>query len=351
MRQHPAKLLVSGFALVALAGCGGSAGVTPTGQAPDTLSPASHSPAPTAVSSEQTPSAGLEGRIVYGGDAAYFVANADWTDPQRIVEPDLYCCLMRISPDRTRILTMPGDDATGAVRGGTLTIDGTSLFTLLPASDPTLNLIPQAWSPDGTRIAFAAWDDADASRTGAYTARASDGSDLVRVTAEHAGFSLDIPLDYSPDGKQLVFFRSVRPDAPPDFNSDLGGSLWIVNVDGSGARELPTGQAKPWWHARWSPDGSKIVFGVERLQDRGGLWTIRPDGSDLTEVFADPEGGFAAWPIWSPDGAKLMFNLLTTNDAFEHPDSSVHVVNADGSNDMVVAEGPGFKSGAGDWWR
>ena len=42
-----------------------------------------------------------------------------------------YCCVNRLSPDRTHILVMPGDDFTGAVTGGTLTIDG-SVFALLP---------------------------------------------------------------------------------------------------------------------------------------------------------------------------------------------------------------------------
>ena len=52
-----------------------------------------------------------------------------------------------------------------------------------------------------------------------------------RVTT--APCSRTSPLDYSPAGKQIVFYRAVR--AEPDFPIDLGGSLWVVNVDDSDA--------------------------------------------------------------------------------------------------------------------
>jgi len=94
----------------------------------------------------------LEGHILLGLDTVY-VANADGTDRQAVHPPGAYCCANRISPDHTLILAMPGTDETGAVRGGTLSLDG-SEFELLPKPDPTLNLVPQVWSPDGERIAF-----------------------------------------------------------------------------------------------------------------------------------------------------------------------------------------------------
>jgi hypothetical protein len=35
-----------------------------------------------------------------------------------------------------------------------------------------------------------------------------------------------------------------------------------------------------------------ILFASERLSERGALWTVRPDGSDLTQLFADGKGRF-----------------------------------------------------------
>lgn len=312
---------------------------------------ATSSPSGTAVPSHSiTGSASAAGIAVEGhillGRGTYYIANADGSGEQQLSDPGTYCCLARISPDHTRILTMPGTDQTGAVRGGTLTIDG-SQFELLPRTDQTLNLVPQGWSPDGTRIAFEGWDDTDPSRTGVYTARASDGGDIVRVTT-HPGRPHDIPLDYSPDGMQLVFYRAIR--AEPDDGVDMGGSLWVVNVDGSDAHQLDTGDAKPWWQARWSPDGSRIVFSTERLQAVGALRTIKPDGSGLTTVFEDPAGGYVVAPVWSPDGSKIMFSLDPMNDAFQHPVNAIYAINADGTGLTLVIGGAGFK-GVSEWWE
>ncbi len=267
------------------------------------------------------------GRVILS-TGTYYVANADGSDQRRLADPGTYCCLARISLDHTRILTMPGTDQTGAVRGGILTL-ATGEFRLLPRSDPTLNLVPQAWSPDGARIAFEGWDESDPSRTGVYSARVSDGGDLQRITTS-GGLPHDMPLDYSPDGTQIVFHRAAR--AEPEVDIDLGGSLWVVNVDGSGMHRLETGNVRPWWQARWAPDGSRIIFSTERLQSVGALWAIKPDGSSLTKIFEDPAGGFAIGPVWSPDGSQVVFSLDPVNDAFTHPDSEIYLVNADGSD-------------------
>ena len=286
----------------------------------------------------------LDGHIILGRDT-FYIGNADGSGLEELADPSTYCCIARISPDRTRILTMPGTDQTGAVRGGTLTLDG-SEFELLPRPDETLNLVPNLWSPDGTRIAFEGWDPSDPSRTGIYTARV-DGTDLVRVT-NSPGLPHDSPLDYSPDGTQIVFYRAVR--AEPDFPIDLGGSLWVVNVDGSDAHELDTGEVRPWWHADWSPDGSTILFDTERLQPTGAIWAIKPDGSDLKKVFEDPAGGFAVAATWSPDGGKIMFALNPTNDTFVHNDNEIQAINADGTGMTLVVGGSGYKYIL-DWWE
>lgn len=225
-----------------------------------------------------------------------------------------------------------------------LSIDGSD-FVRLRLKDPTLNLVPQAWSPDGTRIAFEGWDESDPSRTGVYTAR-EDGEDVVRVT-DAGGLPHDTALDYSPDGAQLVFFRAIA--AEPNFPIDLGGSLWVVNVDGTNARKLEMPGTMPDWWARWSPDGTKILFSTARAQPTGELWTIHPDGSNLTKIFEDSEGRFALQPTWSPDGTQIMFALDPIADAFQHPPNELYVIRADGTGLTLVIGGSDFKRGL-EWW-
>ena len=324
-----------------LVGCAAS----PTAGAPTTTASESSLSAPATSHVEAVPTA-LEGRILLGDKDTFYLANADGSAVEQLADPRQYCCLARISPDHSRILTMPGTDQIGAVRGGTLTLQQPH-FELLPRADATLNLVPQAWSPDGTRMAFEGWDDSDPNRTGIYTAGTADGTDMTRVTTV-TGRAHDVPLDYSPDGLHLVFYRAVR--AEPDFPIDTGGSLWVVNVDGSDPHQLDTGTVRPWWWARWSPDGSTIVFGAERLQPTGGLWTIKPDGSSLTVLVRGSASKFPVGPVWSPDGSAVMFVMNPVNDAFRHPDNEIDVISVDGSGLTPVIAGPGFKR-LSDWWK
>jgi len=294
-----------------------------------------------AMATIRHPSLGVPGRLLFtrttGNDVQTIFMAAGRTE-RRVTEPGSYCCLVRVSPDRRRILVMPGGDIQPPLTGGTIDFTGEN-FKRLPLTDPTLNLIPQAWSPDGRRIAFEGWDDSDPSRTGVYTARASDGGDLVRVTSR-PGLMHDIPLDFSPDGRRLVFYQSSFVDPEPN----LDGSLWTVSVDGSNVREIASAAVGPAPWARWSKDGRKILFANQRLATSGVLWTVNPDGSNLHTLFKDRAGGFPIDPVWSPNGSQVMFALDPTNDRFTHPDNALYVINADGTHPHMVLASPDFKS-------
>ena len=263
---------------------------------------------------------------------------------RRLTRPGAYCCLVRISPDHRRVLVMPGGNIAPPVTGGTINLAGVG-FQRLPLADPKLNLVPQAWSPDGTRIAFEGWDDSDPSRAGVYITNAADGTNAVRVTTR-PGLHHDIPLDYSPDGTRLVVYRSVGVDPDPY----VGGSLWVVNVDGSGLHEIAGASVRPAAWARWSRNGRTILFANERTAPSGAIWTVRPDGTNLAKVFADRRGRFPIQPVWSPDGSKILFALDPTNDQFTHPFNGLYLIRADGSHLQLLIGGNSFKSQP-EWWR
>jgi Tol biopolymer transport system component len=194
-----------------------------------------------------------------------------------------------------------------------------------------------------TRIAFEGWDDSAPSRTGAYTARYPGGGDLRRVTTRR-GVRHDIPLDYSPDGRRLLFYRSAHGDPDPK----TGGSLWTIGVDGKGARRI-NGSAHPSDWARWSPNGHKILFATERTAQSGALWTVTPKGSHLTKIF----GGFRGFPItptWSPNGSRILFMLDSTNDEFTHPDNLLVVIRSDGTHLREVI-GSHDRKRWPEWWQ
>lgn len=328
------------LAAIVLAGCSGA---TATGSA-STATPVVSASASASVSDVLHP----QGRILFlrtsGNDQhAYFTANADGTGEEQVSGPGEYCCVDRISPDRSRILVMPGGTPPSPVTGGTIARGGDD-FQALELTDQTLNLVPEAWSPDGSRFAFEGWNDADPTRTGIYTGTIGRVTELVRLTST-SGAPHDVALDFSPDGRMLVFYRAVRGE--PDFPIDIGGSLWVVNTDGSAARELDT--PPPNWWARWSPDGSTILFASERNQATGAIWTIRADGTGLTKVFDDADGGFPIDPIWSPDGTQIMFMLDPVADRFTHPNNILYVMRADGTGLTTLIDTPDFKSSP-EWW-
>ena len=316
--------------------CSGSGNASPA------VTPAQGSS--TTATAGSSPEEPVDGHLLYwkteSHDSQTFFMRDDGGEHQ-ITQPDTFCCLMRVSPDREHILTMPVEDLS-PVTGGTIGIDGSGPFEPLHLLDPTLNLVPQAWSPDGSRIAFEGWDDTDPSRTGAYASNV-DGTGLVRIT-ERPGIPHDAPLDFSPDGTQVVIYRFGTEN-----DSQTGGELWVSNVDGSEAHVVADTSAHPGFWARWSPDGSRIIFSEERKLTTGRIWTVRPDGSELTEFYEDPDGGFAINPVWSPDGSEVFFALDSTNDEFEHPENVLAVVGADGRDVRVVDDSPGFKSSQ-EWY-
>ncbi|MDP9302403.1 MAG: hypothetical protein M3P43_16160 [Actinomycetota bacterium] len=129
----------------------------------------------------------------------------------------------------------------------------------------------------------------------------------------------------------------------------MGGSLWVVGVDGKGARRI-SGLAHPADWARWSPDGRKILFATQRTAPLGVIWTVSPDGSDLVKLFVDPTGRFPITPTWSPDGSLILFALDPTNDEFTHPNNSLDVINADGTHLQQVIGAADFKRWP-EWWK
>jgi Tol biopolymer transport system component len=228
----------------------------------------------------------------------------------------------RWSPDGTQIAFTDCLDPPECHTSAVIVDVGSGAIRALPMPDPDSLLIGcSVWSPDAQRLACGAGGQSDPGLNGIYTMRTSDGGGLLRVTSNPEGE--DDPGDYSPDGTKLVFRRS-NPTRPEASNA----AIFTVNLDGSGLRRV-----SPWGHrgvgvkAGWSPDDNKILF-----SNNGSLFTVRPDGSELTKIQLAGLGSraLAFDPSWSPDGSKIVFPMY----AQPRPGTAainIYTANVDGS--------------------
>ena len=285
----------------------------------------------------------LHGKILFireGGEyseVTVFTAAANGTHERRLSD---FGESPRFSPDGTEVMMAGPAPEDQRITAGIVHSDGSHLQTI-PLRDPSLNLGAGAWAPSGKRLALEGWDDSNPDHTGVYLVGVPDGTGLVRLTShpDH-----DIPMDFSPDGSQIVFLRA-EPATDP-----ITGSLYVVNVDGTGLQRITPPGLDVGAAARWAPNGKEIVFSGSATEPRGSIRVVRPDGTGLRKVFEDPKGGTATAPTWSPDGHKIMFALIKAsalNKAGLQPDK-LCVIGEDGKGFAVVLDTPDFKN-LPDW--
>ncbi|MEA2522247.1 MAG: TolB protein [Actinomycetota bacterium] len=180
--------------------------------------------------------------------------------------------------------------------------------------NPCGRMCTVAWSPDGSTIAF------------------THGDTLELVNPQGGGRrtvttfpGISAPM-WSPDGQRIAFLTQ--------------GGLYTIDQDGSGLHSLGVNA----WDAAWSPDGSRIAYlsSTTDCNAQGGcviaLRTVRPDGTNPTEVVRAGRGPFLAfWPglTWSPDGTQL---ALVVRGPQGQP-LGLYLVNEDGSGLRLLRQG------------
>ncbi len=138
-----------------------------------------------------------------------------------------------------------------------------------------------AWSPDGTRIAFAATVGGN---TDIYAADA-DGQNVIRITEAPEA---DQEPAWSPDGGTIAF-TSLRSGTP---------QIWAMNADGTGVRQLTTGAGANSAPA-FRPDGRVIAF-VSTRDGNADLFEMGNEGADPRAITRTPES--EAFPAYFPNG-------------------------------------------------
>jgi TolB protein len=160
------------------------------------------------------------------------------------------------------------------------------------------NMAFPAWSADGTRIAFSI---SDGSTDGLLVTTPSYPSgDSAELRYNGVGvFASD--LSFSADGQKAAFTRS---------GADAG--VYVGTLGYTGGNWTFTGVTKVFGAAGvtyrrpvLSPDGRKIVFGIEDDDPAGEIYVMNADGTGLKRLTSS--SGVDTDPSWSPDGRRIAF--------------------------------------------
>ncbi|HEY2546968.1 MAG TPA: hypothetical protein VGI46_12950, partial [Candidatus Acidoferrum sp.] len=220
--------------------------------------------------------------------------------------------------------------------------DGSDVTTLVEKMEGTNSPLPGegydvTWSPDGKQIAFisATPDERAAEASGdpmvitryLYKPDAGEGMTRFNDNQRLHIFAVDVAskrvrqlttgiydehsIDWSPDGKEILFASNREPNQDEFFNYDI----FALNVADSSVRRLTATEYNE-YEPLWSPDGKHIVYrGTKRgLTDRETtmedthVWMMNADGSDRREIGAVIDNRQGA-PKWSPDGSAVYFTV------------------------------------------
>lgn len=130
------------------------------------------------------------------------------------------------------------------------------------------------------------------------------GGEAERITS---GMGFDSQPRVSPDGRWIAFVS----------DRDGGDNVWVVRIDGSGARRLSSGDQNSFVSPAWMPDSRHVV--VTRRGAGGGLRMYHIDGGSGITLGASGESGSGGGPggqssgpsrvgvVASPDGRELFF--------------------------------------------
>jgi hypothetical protein len=265
------------------------------------------------------------GKMLYiaetdGGGIGFYIANINGSNRITFASytprADIDRFPMALTPDGTRVLSMVsgGFNDTLMISG----VDGSNSLILGIASGGGVTL-----SPEGSRVVF--YQENEDGRDNRLVVARTDGSQST-VLLPRVETGLPQQISWSPDGTRLLF-------AAVDTSGSSRGTadLFIINADGTGLQNL-TNDTLDQICGVWSPDGSKIAY----TQGPGtyDLWVMNADGSGR-RVLVGGTTGAEFYPEWSTDARKILFtegkkeiysDSTTTSISFEAGAGPLRVV-------------------------
>jgi TolB protein len=221
------------------------------------------------------------------GDDELFVMDADGRNVKQLTRNRSSDLTPQWSPDGRTIAFASDRARRNEHEIWTMRADGSRAKRLLStANHPRWQdfQFSPAWSADGSRLVFS-MTFADGNPE-LYAVRA-DGKGLKRLTftggsTEELGD--DAMPDWSAEGRRIVFVSN---------RESRSSDVWTMNADGSRQRPVLRRPASDDWHPDLSPDGRRIAFAELALRTGAqSVWLMNVDGSGARRITGGAEPDF-----------------------------------------------------------
>ncbi len=224
--------------------------------------------------------------------------------------------LASVTPEITQEIASPQAAALGGGSGRIAFASNRTgipqIWTMLPDGSDLLQLtnLPDGacypgWSPDGKKLVITSpcREKLDIYKGSALFILNADGTGLRPILSVPGG---DFNAVWAPDGKKLLF-SSIRDNinVPHIYVLDLENNQSVTRVSSISSNDR---------NAAWSPDGSQIVFETTR-SGVSQIWIMNADGSEAKE-FTQKDSGAGYMPDWSQTGDVMIFSFGSTHGLF-----------------------------------
>ncbi|MCP5054455.1 MAG: hypothetical protein GY940_45225 [bacterium] len=169
-----------------------------------------------------------------------FRANADGTDPRKIIDTQFQCFKPAFSPDGSRIAFERADPSAGYSDICLMNTDGSDILNL--TRDKSTRDCGASWSPDGNTLAFISIAGGPRVNLAAVS---RDGKNLRTIAADVGhypgpGIVFYFRTCWKPDGKQIAYSAHDGNDI----------EIYRINPDGSGKENVTSNDiddVHPFW--------------------------------------------------------------------------------------------------------